>query len=221
MKIKAVYLWEKPIRPNHRQRNIERSYDFSWKSLADFQANGGNNIVTDGSYTIDSDGVKQTSGSNDRNICVSAAFPAEYVNAKKIEVYFTGYYMYASWSNWKQLRISPNWDITPSNCLGFHVAFASNSGYQATTLYINNWELYNVQQARTTWLTNFQLIVDFENKTAQTILTGANTRDRTTTLTDAQLATIKTFGYIAPVRWRGYSSYNGEYLKSLWYKIYF
>lgn len=221
MKIKKVYLWENPIRPNHAQRNIERSYDFSWKSLADFQANGWNNIVTDGTYTIDSDGVKQTSGSNDRNICVSAAFPAEYVNAKKIEVYFTGYYMYASWSNWKQLKISPNWEISPSNCLAFHVSFASNSGYQATTLWINNWDLYSVQQARSTWLTNFTLIVDFENKTAQTILTWANTRDRTTTLTDAQLATIKTFGYIAPVRWRGYSSYNGEYLKSLWYKIYF
>lgn len=221
MKIKKVYLWEKPIRPNHTQRNIERSYDFSWKSLADFQANGWNNIVTNGSYTIDSDGVKQTSWSNDRSTCVSVQLPAERENSKKIEVWFLGSFQYASWWWVASLNITSSWDLSPATYFTFNSLFSDNSWYRNLSLYLNSTGIYDVQQGKSSWLTTFKMIIDFENKTVQTILTWANTRDRTDSLTDAQLTTIKSIEYLAPQRTRGYSSYNGNYIKSLWYKIYF
>lgn len=219
MKINKVYLWEHQIRP-HKPNNVERYYNFAWKSLADFQAHGWNDIVTNGTYTIDADGIKQTSSSNDRAIIASVALP-DISTAKKIEVYQSWYYIYNSWSNWKEIRLSSELSLNPINYLRFTVSFTSNSWYRSTNLTLNWTNIYSIQQQRTTWLTEIKMIIDFENKTAQSIVSWANTFDRTDNLTDAQLTAIKALTCVDALQSRWYSSYNNEYIQSMWYKIYF
>ena len=219
MKINKVYLWEHQIRP-HKPNNVERYYNFAWKSLADFKANWWYDIVTNGSYTINADGIKQTSSSNDRSIVASVVLP-DISTAKKIEVYQSWYYKYANRSNWKEILLSSDWTLSPTNYLRFTVSFTSNSWYRTTDLALNWTSIYSIQQQRTTWLTEIKMIIDFENKTVQTIVSWANTWDRTDNLTDEQLTAIKALTYVEAQQGRWYSSENNEYIQSMWYKIYF
>lgn len=221
MKIKAVYLWENPIRPNHKPRQVERFYSFPWKSLADFQANGGNDIVTNGTYTIDGEWVKQTNWGNDRETVISARLPENRTQASIAEFYFTWYFMNASWSNGKMLSIADSWNITQNKYLYLHSSFANNSWYQEQCLGLNGTKIFSFQQNKSTWKYLFKMVIDFQNKTIQSILDWPTPMDRTDAITDTQITQIKELTYITPRRWRWYSSYNGEYVESMWYNIYF
>lgn len=197
-------------------------YNFKWWSLAWFQAAWWSNIWTNGSYTIDSNWLWQTSSSNDRSVW--AFVPVSLTWANKIVFYSVGTYTSASWSNGKHIALSYTNDSERwwQPCLYWEIWF--NTSSPAT--YTFNWIVFNWTEkaasryANTSWRTTQTMEVDLVTGLVTYTHSWTNVHTYTYTLTASELSSIKTARYVWAWHWRWYSSYNSERLEELWISIY-
>lgn len=221
LKVDKIYIAEKQVRPkiNH---NTEWSYDFAGKSLADFVANWWYDIIItpNSTYKISSSWVQVTSSANDKGFGCVVQLP-DLTDATKLTLWQNWYYILWSWSNEKELQLisEPTWD---NIVLTFIMRMNNNSDiykYQEI-LDWSNTRLVGESKQLNTWIHKTELVLDFTNKTATANISWTDTATYTCSLSDTLITTIRQqalYFNVKVVRW--YSSYNDEYLQSMWYKV--
>jgi hypothetical protein len=213
----------KQIRPVGSVR--EYYYDLKWGSTAWLQAAWFTGIWTNWSTSWNSDGLGQTSSSNDRKTTVYMNW-VDLSRAKKITFYSVWYWKSASWSNGKSVWLFTNWSSgtwTAPRWSG-QLTMSTNSGYQNNGMFLSNSSGTNVinqsrQMSRSTWNTTQTITLDLVNKTASYVQSWSNNTTWSATLTDEYVTWTRAMTTFIFYWERWYSSENNERLKEVYIKI--
>lgn len=209
---------------------LELYYDLRDGSLTDLQAAWFDWVWTTWSYTFTSDWLQQTSSSNDRGTWVIKR-GLDLTNAKKLIAYHIWQWQYASWSNWKEIKLCTD-IITSSNDISLtnprwdtYFTYSNNSSYRNSELpYVNaSWTSTALARGIATsasWEDTITLTIDFENKTIEWKVAWTNNYTLSANLTDEQYNATRNMTAIFWWRGRWYHTYDSyERLKEVYLKI--
>ena len=206
-KISTIYVGDhQRVRP----KKFNFSYNFKGWSLDGFKNAWWKDIYTNGAYAFDADWLYQTSWSNDRWITCAVEIPS-LSNAKKIEWYLEWSFTSWSWANNKAVAIGDGtwaWSMSSfSYVWTFSMSTVSNNSW--IQVVATNRRPYQIHPTPVTWTLKETFSVDLTTWEAEwNVENGGNLYSWTGTLTDSELAQIKTATYASASWTRWYHTFD-------------